>query len=85
MATQTTNESKLQPAELAARTIQRRAVEAATWGMPVVNCDLMQQEMLTKTAGTVNQFVYWGRPLDWRNRSHTGSRHLTFPEAQLVA
>ena len=26
---------------------------------------------VTKTAGTVNQFVYWGRPLDWRNQTLT--------------
>ena len=37
------------------RTIERRAVEAAIWGMPVVNYDLMLQEMLAKTAGKVNQ------------------------------
>ena len=56
---------------LADRTIQRRAVEAVIWGMPVVNYDLMLQEMLAKTAGKVNQVVYWGRPLDWRNQTLT--------------
>src|SRR5262245_44371208 len=39
------------PAELAERTLQRRAVEAVIWGMPAVNYDLMLQEMLGKTAG----------------------------------
>ena len=39
--------------------------------MPVVNYDLMLQEMLTKTAGKVNQMIYWGRPLDWRNQTLT--------------
>ena len=71
MATTGTNEPTLQPADLADRMVQRRAVEAAIWGMPVVNCDLMQQEMLTKTAGTVNQFVDRGRPLDWHNQTLT--------------
>lgn len=56
---------------LAGRTIKRRAVEAVIWGMPVVNYDLMLQEMLTKTAGKVNQVVYWGRPLDARNQTLT--------------
>jgi hypothetical protein len=59
------------PDELAARSIQRRAVEAVIWGMPVVNYDLMLQEMLTKTEGKVGQAVYWGRPLDWRNQTLT--------------
>ncbi|QRM31297.1 DUF1254 domain-containing protein [Microvirga sp. VF16] len=57
--------------ELARRAIERRAVEAAIWGMPAVNTDLMRQEMLTKTAGKVNQVIYWGRPLDWRNQTLT--------------
>jgi hypothetical protein len=58
-------------AQLAERTIERRAVEAAIWGMPAVNYDLMLQEMLTKTAGKVNQMIYWGRPLDWKNQTLT--------------
>lgn len=51
--------------------LQRRAVEAAIWGMPAVNYDLMLQEMLTKTTGKVNQMIYWGRPLDWKNQTLT--------------
>src|SRR5262245_14052899 len=57
--------------ELAERMLHRRAVEAAIWGMSAVNTDLMLQEMLTKTTGKVNQIVYWGRPLDWRNQTLT--------------
>jgi hypothetical protein len=57
--------------EFARRTIERRAVEAVIWGMPAVNYDLMLQEMLTKTAGKVNQVLYWGRPLDWHNQTLT--------------
>src|SRR5882672_6205956 len=57
--------------ELARRAVERRAVEAVIWGMPVVNYDLMLQEMLTKTKGKVGQFIYWGRPLDWHNQTLT--------------
>jgi len=53
------------------RLLHSRAVEAAIWGMPAVNADLMLQEMLTKTSGKVNQVIYWGRPLDWRNQTLT--------------
>ena len=53
------------------RLAQSRAVEAVIWGMPAVNTDLMLQEMLTKTAGKVNQVIYWGRPLDWHNQTLT--------------
>lgn len=51
------------------RNVHRRAVEAVIWGMPAVNTDLMREEMLTKTPGKVNQVIYWGRPLDWRNQT----------------
>ncbi|MCA2411469.1 DUF1254 domain-containing protein [Rhizobium leguminosarum] len=59
------------PEELAARTVERRAVEAVIWGIPAVNYDLMLQEMLTKTRGQPNQIVYWSRPLDWHNQTLT--------------
>ncbi len=51
--------------------IERKAVQAVVWGIPVVNYDLMRQEMLTKTPGRVGQVIYWGRPLDWRNQTLT--------------
>ena len=57
--------------ELNNRLIQARAVEAVIWGMSAVNTDRMLQEMLTKTPAKVNQVVYWGRPLDWRNQTLT--------------
>jgi hypothetical protein len=53
------------------RLVRSRAVEAAIWGMPAVNYDLMLQEMLTKTLGKVNQVIYWGKPLDWKNQTLT--------------
>ena len=54
-----------------AQLLESRATQAAIWGMPVVNYDLMRQQMLTKTAGKENQFVFWGRPLDWHNQTLT--------------
>lgn len=57
--------------EIKRRLIQSRAVEAAIWGMPAVNYDLMLQEMLTETPGKVGQVIYWGRPLDSKNQTLT--------------
>lgn len=51
--------------------IERKAVQAVVWGIPVVNYDLMRQEMLAKTPGKIGQVIYWGRPLDWRNQTLT--------------
>lgn len=59
------------PEDLKGRLLQSRAVEAVIWGMPAVNYDLMLQEMLSKTPGKVNQVIYWGRPLDWKNQTLT--------------
>jgi hypothetical protein len=53
------------------RLARGRAVEVVIWGMPAVNYDLMLQEMLTKTPGKVNQVIYWGKPLDWKNQTLT--------------
>src|SRR5262245_51055613 len=39
--------------------------------MPAVNYDLMLQQMLMRTPGKVNQVIYWGRPLDWKNQTLT--------------
>ena len=61
----------LSPQDLARRNIERRAVEAVIWGMPVVNYDLMRQAMFNTTAGKENQVIYWGRPLDWHNQTLT--------------
>ena len=44
--------------DLDLRLVESRALEAAIWGMSAVNTDLMRQEMLTKTPGKVNQFIY---------------------------
>ena len=59
------------PDDLARRAIERRAVEAVIWGMPVVNYDLMYQEMARKAKGEFNQIVYWSRLLDWKNQTLT--------------
>ena len=58
-------------AELRTDMQARRAVEAAIWGMPAVNYDLMLQEMLNKTKGKANEVIYWGKPLDWHNQTLT--------------
>src|SRR5471032_3711423 len=62
--------SKWSPADLAERTVERRAVEAVFWGMPAVNFELMLQAF-QKLNGTSNQVAYWSRPLDWENQTLT--------------
>ena len=59
------------PANIKEQMIYSRAIEAAIWGMPAVNYDLMLQEMLTKTSAKQNEIVYWSRPADWHNQTLT--------------
>lgn len=56
---------------LAARSMYRRAVEAAIWGIPAVNFDAMYQALLRDAGGAANQIVYWSRLLDSRNQTLT--------------
>jgi hypothetical protein len=52
------------------QTVHRRAVEAAIWGIPLANYDLMAQAF-AKMGGGMNQIVYWSRLLDWKNQTLT--------------
>jgi len=56
--------------ELTRRMIERRAVEAVVWGMPVVNYERMLQAAEKIGAGP-NQIAYWSRPFDWHNQTLT--------------
>lgn len=57
--------------ELNERTVQRRAVEAVIWGIPVVNYDRMYQARVSAANGSFNQILYWTRPSDWKNQTLT--------------
>lgn len=60
--------------DLARRTLERRAVEAAIWGMPIVSVDAMRQAFLRDAGAEYNDIVYWSRQADWKLR-------LTSPNA----
>jgi len=57
--------------ELAHRAIERRGIEAVSWGMPAVNYDLMLQAMIDIAKGAPNQIVYWSQLPDWKNQTLT--------------
>src|SRR5262245_57577830 len=60
-------------ADLARRTVERRAIEAVSWGMPAVNFDVMLQAMQrdAKAGPGSNKIVYWSRPFIWKNQTLT--------------
>ncbi|ESU21211.1 hypothetical protein FEDK69T_25780 [Flavobacterium enshiense DK69] len=59
------------PANIQEEMIYSRALTAAVWSMPVVNYQLMYQEMATKLKGDFNQIVIWPKLLDWKNQTLT--------------
>jgi len=61
----------LSSADVARRTIHRRAVEAVIWVMPAVTRDLMYQAMARAVKGDWNQIVYWSSRLNWKNQTLT--------------
>jgi hypothetical protein len=61
----------LSAAELAERTIHRRAVEAVNWGMSLVNFDLMFQAGVRAKGADWNQIVYWSHLPDWKIQTLT--------------
>ena len=52
--------------ELSRRTIERRAVEAAIWGMPIVNFDSMRQAFFHDANGAYGDILFWSRPGNWK-------------------
>lgn len=62
--------SRFSAGEILQRAVSRRAVEAAIWGMPAVNFDLMLQAFV-RAGGAANQVPFWSRLLDGQNQTLT--------------
>jgi hypothetical protein len=65
------NAARAQPAtlsssELHRRTLERRAVEAAIWGIPLVNFDAMRQAFFRGAQATYGDLMFWSRPGSWK-------------------
>jgi hypothetical protein len=52
--------------ELNRRTLARRAVEAAIWGMPIVSVDAMRQAFFRDAGAKYGDIVYFSQPSDWK-------------------
>jgi hypothetical protein len=48
------------------RTVQRRGVEAAIWGMPLVSFDAMREAGARDAGAKYNDIIYWSKPSDWK-------------------
>src|SRR5215831_5584131 len=57
--------------ELARRTIERRAVEAAIWGMPIVAMDAVHHGFLRDMQANDNDIAYYSQLPDWKFQTTT--------------
>ena len=71
------------PEQLRERTLHRRAVEAAIWGMPAVNFDAMYQALVRGARGVANQIVYWSRLLELEESDADAQPRRHLPDAVL--
>ncbi|OXB01842.1 hypothetical protein B0A75_05220 [Flavobacterium oncorhynchi] len=62
--------TEFKPANIKEQILYQRAVEAAVWGMPAVNFQLMY-DALAKINGNYNQVAIWPKLLDWKNQTLT--------------
>lgn len=52
--------------ELRERTIERRAIEAAIWAMPIVSFDAMRQAFFRDANAAYADIMFWSRPGSWK-------------------
>ena len=65
------------PEDLARRTIERRAVEAAIWGMPAVSM-VGVRKSLAGIGADFNQVVYFSQPLEARHEFLTANNQTPY-------
>lgn len=65
-AMQTADAKSFTAEDLSNRTIERRAVEAAIWGMPVISFDVMRQAFFRDAKATYGDVMFWSKPGTWK-------------------
>jgi hypothetical protein len=60
------------------RLLQRRAIEAAIWGLPLVRFDAMRQAFFRDAQAMYGDIAYWSKPADWRLQVSTANTLSTY-------
>ena len=71
-------EASISPQDLARLTIERRAIDAAIWGMPIVSVQAMRQAFFRDAKAKYNDMVFWPKPADWKNQTTTPNRAVRY-------
>ena len=48
------------------RALERRAVEATIWGMPIVSMETMRQAFFRDAGAQYGDILFWSKPSDWK-------------------
>jgi hypothetical protein len=60
------------------RMIERRAVDAVIWGMPIVSLDAMRQAYFRDGKAKYGDIIWWPKGNDWKNQSLTPNTSLRY-------
>jgi len=75
---QQTNLPMFSTEELARRTLERRAVDAAIWGMPMVSLDALRQAYYRDGKAKNGDIIWWPKGSTWKNQSLTPNTSLRY-------
>ena len=68
----------LSPEELQQRMLERRAIDAAIWGMPIVSLDAMRQAYFRDGKAKYGDIIWWPKGNAWKNQSLTPNTSLRY-------
>jgi hypothetical protein len=60
------------------RLLQRRAIEAAIWGLPLVRFDAMRQAFFRDAQAMYGDIAYWSKPANWQLQLSAASTLPTY-------
>jgi hypothetical protein len=63
---------------VANRMLERRAVDAAIWGMPMVSLDTLRQAYFRDGKPKYGDIVWWPKGSTWKNQSPTPNTSLRY-------
>src|SRR4051794_28969227 len=63
------SESTSSRGDLTRRTLERRAVDAVIWGLPIVSFDAMRQAFRREAKANYGDICHYGHRPDWRSQA----------------
>src|SRR5580704_9263691 len=66
------------PERLEQRILERRAVDAVIWGMPIVSLDALRQAYFRDGNAKYGDIIWWPKGSTWKNQSLTANMTLRY-------